>query len=167
MDLVERARVFATAAHGAIGQVRKYTGEPYIVHPKAVAELVASVGGTPEMVAAAWLHDVVEDTPTPMAAIGESFGPSVALLVNWLTDEELPGNRATRKAAALRRWANVHPDAKTIKLADLIDNTASILEHDPKFAPVYIAEKRALLEVLRDGDPTLWARAAETVRGEG
>ena len=51
------------------------------------------------------------------------------------------------------------PEAKTIKLADLIDNTKSIVEHDPRFAKVYLEEKRLLLEVLKDGDETLWQQA--------
>lgn len=53
--------------------------------------------------------------------------------------------------------------AKTIKLADLIDNSISIKEHDLNFWKVYREEKRRLLEVLKDGDPTLWSRAAELV----
>lgn len=63
----------ATAAHEGIGQVRKYTGEPYINHPAAVAELVSSVPHTPEMLAAAWLHDTVEDTPITLLDIELNF----------------------------------------------------------------------------------------------
>ena len=59
--LVIKADTFADLSHS--GQVRKYTGEPYIVHPREVATLVSTVAHTPEMLAAALLHDVVEDTP--------------------------------------------------------------------------------------------------------
>jgi (p)ppGpp synthase/HD superfamily hydrolase len=164
-DLEERARAFATAAHARVGQVRKYTGVPYITHPAAVAEIVRSVPHTPEMLAAAWLHDVVEDTGTPATAILEAFGPEVAELVAWLTDVSTPadGNRARRKAIDCAHSAKATPAAKTVKLADLIDNSRSILAHDPGFARLYLAEKRALLGVLRDGDETLWARADEIV----
>ena len=63
MNIVEKARVFATAAHAAVGQLRKYTFEPYIVHPAEVFAIVSTVdGATEEMMAAAWLHDTVEDT---------------------------------------------------------------------------------------------------------
>ena len=55
------AKEFAHAAHDSIKQVRKYTGEPYWNHTDAVAEVVASVGGTEDMVMAAHLHDVLED----------------------------------------------------------------------------------------------------------
>lgn len=58
--LIADAAAFAAQAHA--GQVRKYTGEPYIRHPEAVAKLVQASGGDTAMVAAAWLHDTVEDT---------------------------------------------------------------------------------------------------------
>ena len=71
MSIVEKARLFATSAHAAVGQKRKYTNEPYIVHPAEVAKLVEDVGGTQEMIAAAWLHDVIEDTQVPLELIWE------------------------------------------------------------------------------------------------
>jgi (p)ppGpp synthase/HD superfamily hydrolase len=89
------AKLFAAAAHGAIGQKRKYTGEDYIVHPIAVAEIVRSVPHTEVMIAAALLHDVVEDTPVTLE---ERFGCEVRELVDWLTDKPEKGNRKERKA---------------------------------------------------------------------
>ncbi len=65
-DLIERAKVFATQAHQRIDQRRKYNNQPYHVHLEAVAKLVASVTDEAEMIAAAWLHDVVEDTPATL-----------------------------------------------------------------------------------------------------
>ncbi len=161
MTIVERARVFATAAHAAVGQLRKYTFEPYIVHPREVAGIVAEAGGTPEMIAAAWLHDTVEDTGVTIETIREEFGPEVAELVGWLTDVSRPeqGNRAVRKAIDRAHTASAPAAAQTIKLADLIANTRSILEHDAEFARVYLAEKRALLEVMTKGDTRLRERA--------
>ena len=162
-ELEARARAFATEAHGAIDQRRKYTGEPYIVHPIAVAELVRSVPHTPEMIAAALLHDVVEDTPVTIEQIRAAFGEEVAELVDWLTDVSKPGdgNRRVRKHLDLLHTAKAPPAAKTIKLADLIDNTRTISRYDPSFWPVYRREKRALLDVLREGDAKLWAMAAQ------
>jgi hypothetical protein len=80
-----------------------------------------------------------------------------------LTDVSRPedGNRAARKAIDLAHTAKASPAAKTIKLADLIDNTRSIVERDPDFAKVYLQEKARLLEVLQEGDPTLMAMARE------
>lgn len=76
-----------------------------------------------------------------------------------LTDVSNPldGNRAARKAIDRDHTAKASPEAKTIKLADMISNTASIMKHDlVGFARVYIPEKVKLLEVLREGDPVLW-----------
>jgi len=153
-------------------QVRKYTGEPYIVHPFAVAGLVSSVTTDSDMRVAALLHDVVEDTQVTVEGIRVAFNSRVASLVSDLTDISRPehGNRAERKALDRAHTAAAGNDAKTIKLADLIDNTKTIVAFDPNFAKVYMQEKRALLEVLKDGDPTLFALAERQIRayfGEG
>ena len=159
--LEDRARLFATAAHAAVGQKRKYTGEDYIVHPAAVVEIVRSVPHTEALIAAAWLHDTVEDTQVTLRVLQQDFGEAVAALVNDLTDVSAPsdGNRATRKAIDCAHTARASPQAKTIKLADLIDNTRSIVQYDPHFSKVYLAEKALLLDVLREGDQTLWEQA--------
>lgn len=162
MDIIEKARVFATAAHASAAQLRKYTMEPYIVHPAEVAGIVDSVeGATAAMVAAAWLHDVVEDTGVTIEVIKAEFGTEVAELVGWLTDVSRPeqGNRATRKAIDRAHTAMASAEAQTIKLADLISNCRSIKEHDEKFAKIYFEEKRLLLEVLTKGDRALWEHA--------
>ena len=166
-DLEHRARAFATKAHADIGQVRKYTGEPYIVHPAAVVEIVRSVTHDIGMLAAAWLHDVAEDTPVTIAKIREEFGSDVALLVQWLTDVSQPadGNRAQRKAVDREHLRQAPTRAQTIKVADLIDNSSTILGHDPAFARVYLAEKQALLEVLVLADPELIAIAERQIEG--
>ena len=160
-DIVERALAFATAAHASIDQRRKYTNDPYIVHPIAVSEIVAGTGARPAMIAAALLHDVVEDTPVTLPEIEAAFGGEVASLVEQLTDVSQPndGNRAVRKAIDRDHSAAASPDGQTIKLADLIDNSATITRHDPGFAVRYMREKRALLEVMTAGDPALCARA--------
>jgi (p)ppGpp synthase/HD superfamily hydrolase len=165
-ELENRAAAFAAQRHGAIDQHRKYTGEPYITHPEAVASIVRTVTHTEEMLAAAWLHDTVEDTQTTLDEIRAEFGDAVASLVEQVTDVSRPsdGNRKARKALDREHIAKAGPEAKTIKLADLIDNSTSIIERDPKFAKVYLEEKSALLEVLREGDPSLWASANTIVR---
>ena len=161
MTLVERARVFATAAHAACGQLRKYTYEPYIVHPAEVVSIVSTVPHTEAMLAAAWLHDVVEDTGVTLETVRAEFGEEVADLVGWLTDVSRPeqGNRATRKAIDRAHTAMAPAAAQTVKLADLISNTRSIMEHDETFARTYLAEKKLLLEVMTKGDATLMALA--------
>ena len=160
-DIVARADAFAARAHSAINHKRKYTGDDYIVHPREVAAIVATVPHTPEMLAAALLHDTVEDTGVTIETIRAEFGAVVAGLVADLTDVSTPGggNRAIRKGIDLAHTAGASPSAKTIKLADLLSNTASIVAHDPGFARVYLKEKAAMLEVMTDGDATLLARA--------
>jgi len=165
-DLVERARVFATAAHAAVGQVRKYTFEPYIIHPAQVADIVATTQyWNVNMISAAWLHDVVEDTKVTEDVLREEFGDGVTDLVMWLTNVSKPsdGNRKTRKRKDRDHLAQAPAEAQTIKLADLISNTSTIVKYDPKFAKTYIPEKQELLEVLTKGDKQLWTRAYEMI----
>jgi (p)ppGpp synthase/HD superfamily hydrolase len=149
--MIARARYFAAKKH--LGQTRKYTGEPYIVHPVAVAERVRASGGTPNMIAAALLHDVLEDTDATVDEIESITNREVAMLVIELTDQytsefypEL--NRKVRKRLEAERLATVSPEAKAIKHADMADNTATIVQHDPGFAKVYLREKAELLELM-------------------
>ena len=160
MGIVSEARAFAYAAHA--GQVRKYTGLPYISHCEAVSMMVNRVLPDDSAVAAAWLHDTVEDTPVTNDDIRRLFGETIAKYVEYLTDyDHSYGNRATRKAADRTRLATAPNCVKTIKLADIVDNTKSIVEHDPAFAKVYLEEKRLLLPVLKGGDERLWRIAME------
>lgn len=165
--LVGEAMMFAIAAHSAIGQVRKYTGEPYYHHCINVADKVRAIPeATPEMVAAAYLHDTVEDTQVPLKLIAVLFSKKVAHYVDLLSDLQTveDGNRATRKAAYIEKLRGAPPEVQTIKLADLIDNTQSIVEHDKDFARIYIPEKIQLLEVLTEGDEYLYSYAEHLCR---
>tara|TARA_Y100001973_G_C5167420_1_gene316968 strand:- start:131 stop:625 length:495 start_codon:yes stop_codon:yes gene_type:complete len=162
-QIVLKARAFATAAH--TGQVRKYTKEPYIVHPIEVMQIVMTVKHDEAMLAAALLHDVVEDTDYTIEDILREFGPDVASLVDDLTDVSRPedGNRAHRKSLDRAHSAKASPRAQTVKLADLISNARDIVKHDQKFAKVFLDEKRQLLEVMTLGDSSLYAIAKSLV----
>ena len=164
-DLLSRARDYATTAHSRINHKRKYTGQPYQVHLKAVAQILRQVTDDEKLLAAAWLHDVVEDTEATHHEIEKAFGKEVASLVYQLTDISRPGdgNRAYRKALDRAHLAEASRSAKTIKLADLIDNTRDICKHDEKFAHVYVHEASALLEVLGDGDERLVSQAQKAL----
>lgn len=163
-DLIGRARKFAGDAHRNVGQLRKYTGQPYEEHLRLVAEMVGAVADDAETIAAAWLHDVVEDTPTTIEDIERAFGPDVRELVDALTDVSRPhdGNRAARKALDRKHLAGAPPRAQTVKLADLIDNCQDICRHNAKFGRVYLVEMAALLEVLTAGDESLRRKAKQT-----
>jgi len=165
VTLVHRAREFATQAHRRIDQRRKYSKQAYEVHLKAVADLVASVTDDQEMIAAAWLHDTIEDTPATLGDIEHEFGTDVAQLVADLTDVSRPGdgNRSVRKAIDRAHSAQASVRAKTVKLADLTDNCRDICEHDERFARVFVVEMAALLEVLREGDRRLYKKAEATL----
>lgn len=165
-DLIQRARTYATSMHERINQRRKYTLAPYHVHLKAVADLVATVSDDPQMIAAAWLHDTVEDTPATFTDLEREFGEEVMLLVMELTDVSRPsdGNRAARKNIDRLRLAKASQRAKTIKLADVIDNTRDIAKHDHRFARVFLPEMFELLNVLHEGVPELYAMACTTVQ---
>ena len=172
MTRIEQAQEYAHKAHDSIGQKRKYTGEPYWVHTDAVAALVAAHGGTEDMVIAAHLHDVLEDVwpinkgyPYSAQEIMTLFCDAVMDMVIGLTDvythERYPKmKRNERKQKERERIAIEPPFTKTIKLADLINNTESIVAHDPDFAKVYLREKLALLPVLSDGNSELLQRAS-------
>lgn len=161
MTLALQAMQLAMLAHA--GQRRKYTGNPYTEHLAQVAGIVATLphgyhhpqATCQEIVATAWLHDVIEDCGVPSVSLRANFGPVVAGGVLLLSDLEKEGNRTLRKIAACERLAAAPTWVQTIKIADLISNTASIREHDPKFAEVYIPEARALLEALDGAHPTL------------
>lgn len=159
MNLVDRARAFAYARHG--DQKRKYTNEPYVVHLEEVFAIVKTVPHTEEMLAAALLHDTVEDTDTTHDEIRAEFGEKVALFVYYLTDvsKKSDGNRKVRKAIDRDHIAQGPPESQTIKYADVISNGKDIAKNDPDFAVVYLREKDELLAVADKGDPTLLAQA--------
>ena len=158
--MLERAIQFATQAHS--GQFRKYTGEPYITHPLAVMEIVRGVPGhTEEMLVAAVLHDVVEDTDVSLMEIEEEFGNVVSDLVLHLTDISTPedGNRLKRKRKDAEWYAQGSAEAQTIKVADFIDNTRDIAQNDPRFWEIYKMEKQYALDLLQLADTDLWHQA--------
>ena len=161
---LQKAVKFATNAHRK--QKRKYTDEPYINHCFNVFDIVKklSLCNTDTLIAAL-LHDTVEDTETNLNDIKEIFGAHVAYLVDGLTDVSRPedGNRAARKKLDRDHLAGGCSAIHTIKLADLIDNTLTIVEHDPEFAKIYMDEKRELLKVLTRGDSYLYGEAYKIV----
>jgi (p)ppGpp synthase/HD superfamily hydrolase len=125
--MVRHAQIVATTAHAAVGQKRKYTGEPYIVHPRAVVMLAQKAEiCTAEMIAAAWLHDTVEDCEGITGdRIRDAFGPEVAGIVAELTDDKsLP--KAERKRRQVASAPGKSPRAALIKCADKTSNVAAV-----------------------------------------
>lgn len=159
-SLVDKAAVLAHHAHQVLmDHHRKYTGTPYIEHPMAVAKMVAEFGGSDEMIAAALLHDTLEDTPLPEYRVAE-LNAYVYMLVLELTDVSQPsdGNRATRKEIDRAHTAEACADAQNIKMCDLIHNGQNIQAFDPNFAKVYRDEMRLLLPLMTKADDSLRAQ---------
>jgi (p)ppGpp synthase/HD superfamily hydrolase len=164
MSLILRAAKFAAIKHA--GQFRKFghSDEPYIVHPSRVAGRVAVMPySTEEMVAAAWLHDVMEDTDCTVAMLSFKFGTEVSELVQQLTNtsKQVAGlNRAERKQLDRKRLSGVSSSAKIIKLLDRIDNLEDLLNDNlapVSFVNTYKAESKLLLGVLCGADPEMEA----------
>ncbi len=167
--LIERAFRLAAIYHH--GQARKYTGEPYIVHPVEVMSILTDhfyfgrdSQSIQHMLAAALLHDVLEDTYASREALQLEMPDAVISHVVALTDtprEE--GNRKQRKAMDRMRLAAASAEVHSIKCADIISNTRTIVEYDDKFARVYLREINDLLLVLTKAHSDLYQQACVTV----
>lgn len=155
-QLIMQAARFARFAH--FGQTRRYTGTPYIYHPMRVAGRVTYMTtAAPELVAAAWLHDVVEDCGKTVDELQEIFGIEVASLVAELTNPSkgMKASRHQRKLVDRLHIATISPNAKLIKLIDRIDNLREVPVSEVDFLRLYKSESALLLEVLRGVDSDL------------
>ncbi|TNY34560.1 HD domain-containing protein [Thermomonospora catenispora] len=128
------------------GPQRRPTGAPYLEHLLEAAEvLVRGAGVTePELLAAAVLHDAVEDTDATVGDVEERFGPVVAELVDWVTSPPAAGRgrqaRRAAKTAYLRRLREAPPEAITVKLADRASNVQTLDRMPPDFQRRYFVE---------------------------
>lgn len=168
---VERARMFCIAAHSACGQIRKYSMLPYHTHPQDVVDILVEhvPHVTQDMLAAAYLHDVVEDTKASLVLIDQEFGKEVGWLVNGLTKTswgDNPPPRRERFRFEVARIKGTCANVKTIKIADSIANMRDFIRDDPKYSRnVYLPEKRILLDsALKEGDTTLWNVADKIIK---
>ena len=130
--LVLAAAEYAAERH-ALGKPRKDAqATPYINHPLAVARLLADVGGVddPEILAAALLHDVIEDTPTLADDLRARFGERVARIVLDVSDDKRL-EKATRKALQVEHAPTLPVDSKLVKLADKICNLRDVADRPP------------------------------------
>jgi guanosine-3',5'-bis(diphosphate) 3'-pyrophosphohydrolase len=173
-EIIEYVKALADRAHGQ--QVRKYTGERYIVHPVRVMEMVREFKDDTDVLAAALLHDVLEDTPVTVKEMEEALLPvmdadqvnKVIQIVVELTDifvkADYPRlNRRSRKEKETRRLATVSCNAQSIKYADIIDNVTDIVKQDAAFAKVFVQEAKKMLVVMDAGNPQLRQRAVALV----
>ncbi|HEY0655647.1 MAG TPA: HD domain-containing protein [Chryseosolibacter sp.] len=173
-EIVEKVKMFADEAHG--DQMRKYANERYIVHPIRVMEIVREFSQEVPMLAAALLHDVLEDTsvsPEQLkyfldSVMSQEDSERTFTLVKELTDVYIKANypklnRRTRRSKEAERLSSTSEDAQTIKYADIIDNVNDISTHDTDFALVYMRESKQLLAAMSKGNEKLYVRAQAVV----
>jgi guanosine-3',5'-bis(diphosphate) 3'-pyrophosphohydrolase len=161
-DLAVSALRFARRVH--LGQYRKQTGEQFVEHPIAVAELLSDSGYDGPLIAAAYLHDVVEKTDVNLDEIRERFGPSVAALVDCLSEDPDIDGYSDRKRALRRGILRSGRDPVIIYAADRVANMRDWLKVAPEARPACgerlgttLEERLQLwtedLEELHDLDP--------------
>lgn len=126
---VDKAIKFAVNAHA--NTERRGKGFPYVIHPMEAMEIVASITNDPELLAAAALHDTVEDTDVTVDTIRKEFGDRVAAIVAAESDEAVPCQSESdtwraRKQAAIDRLAAASRDAKIVALGDKLSNMRAI-----------------------------------------
>ena len=172
--ILDKVSTFADQAHGE--QARKYTPERYIVHPIRVMKMLSEYTGDISMLAAALLHDVLEDTPVTSDDIRvflQDLLPPTEVrktiaLVEELTDVYVKSafahlNRRQRKDLEVARIARTSKDSQTIKYADIIDNCTEIVRYDRGFAGKFLSECREILRKAPHGDQRLYERAVMTL----
>jgi len=167
--LIEHAKLWGGLKHK--GQTRKYTGEAYFTHCEAVAESVFNyydevleTDVKDEVIAAALLHDVIEDTDATYEEVVEFFGETVGQYVWFLTKPpEFIGDRATRKMVYNAYLAQAPKEVKIIKFFDMKYNASSIKEYDPKFWETFRTETRKTIASL--DVPELYNHYGEFVDG--
>lgn len=167
LELIRRARDYAIEAHG--DQKRKYTGEPYWHHCQAVAQTMIRYSADSATIAAAWLHDTIEDTPVTYLGLVTEFGYEIADLVLEVSNvsRRIHGTRVMRKRLDLQYIAGASWRGQMIKCGDIDHNIPSIVEHDLDFAQTYVPEKRVMMErmtSIRNACFPIWDLAYKTVR---
>src|SRR5882757_10256026 len=128
-DLAVSALRFARRVH--LGQYRKQTGEQFVEHPIAVAQLLSDAGYDGSLIAAAYLHDVVEKTDVELDEIRERFGPSVATLVDRLSEDPEITAYSERKRALRHSILESGGDPVVIYAADRVANMRDWLRVPP------------------------------------
>lgn len=155
MNLVEKAKLVAITAHDAIGQKRKFTGGPYWHHPCTVAEHVSRHTDDEALIAAGWLHDVVEDTELGIDHIRSHFGPTVALHVLNVTKQKPYGEDDSRNTLhEIRRLMGIRSDSQLLKLCDIRCNIEDMTSTcGIEFISEWLAKKFAVLVGIKQASP--------------
>ena len=159
-ELIKAAKMFANSGHQRITVHPNPALQSHEAHLKSVAQIVSSVSGDEQMIAAAWLHDIVEDTGVTIDDVERQFGVRVAKLVYEVTVVSHPARHHHTASFALSKqhFAKVSDAAKTVKLADLIDTCRDLYKNDSAMFRTYAAEANELALVLNGGNTRLLTR---------
>ncbi len=177
-DLLDRAIMFAVKAHS--GTERRGKGFPYIVHPMEALEIVSTMTPDQELLAAAVLHDTVEDTYVTIDHIREEFGDRIASIVDAESDKGIEGRSEddswhSRKKGAIERLAKASRDTKMVALGDKLSNMRAIARDysmmgDELWKIFHVTDKkdhewhyRGLADSLRELEDTFAFKEFETL----
>ncbi len=165
-ELIERARIYATSAHPRINHDPKFTIQPYQAHLEAVVKIVRKHTDDPVTLAAAWLHDVLEDTPATLQDMRSEFGAEVAQLLHEMLRVSLPshGGRAEQRQIEAAHLAQASAPAQLIKLADLIEDCQQAPRWPDLARRQLLDDMAAYLPALTQGGPALLKQATELHR---
>lgn len=161
----EKLLQFVKEKHGE--QVRKYTGEPYWYHLVSVAEIVSKYAS--DGIEIALCHDLFEDTKCMESELTKClleagysqeeatniYIGAIELTDNFISERYPQFNREQRKIREAERLGKISPLSQSVKYADLIDNTSSIVKYDKGFAVKYLQEKIRVLDKMRNGNINL------------
>ena len=150
-EFFDKAALFAINAHA--NTERRGKGFPYIIHPMEAAEIVATITNDQEILAAAMLHDVIEDCDVSIEEIKKEFGDRVAALVASESDKQFPGlseeeSWKARKQFAIDRLKELPRDGKIVALGDKLSNMRAI-------ARDYKVQGEKLWDMFHAPDPSL------------
>lgn len=144
--LLEKAKQFASERHAS--QERKYEKTPYINHPIAVTDRVMEFSNNVEIIAAALLHDTIEDTPTKFEEIQKEFGEIVAGIVNELTSDKEQAQLIGKDKYLTHKINHMSNNARLIKLADREHNVKDLGKAPIEFQKRYAADTAYILNHL-------------------
>lgn len=162
MSITQKAKLLATIAHKAHGDIRKYSGEDYIMHPIGVAEILMNFGFKNDLnlIAGAYCHDLVEDTEITFDFLEDELNVDVSNIVYEVSNPSklYPDlSRKERKEMDLEHLKKASIRSKALKLADILHNAPTIIRDDPNFAKTWVPEAYKIVEVCKSGSIDLYS----------
>lgn len=147
-SVIDKVKLFSSEKHK--DQKRKFTGDPYFIHPERVAEYVRNAGGTEDQICAAYLHDTIEDCGITEIDLQELAGKNVAKLVVELTNDRAEEKKLGKSEYLLNKLSAISEEAFLVKLFDILDNAEEALRvGDDKFRKSFRDKYRFVFDRLK------------------